>query len=322
MNNPPKIFPVEKGIERPLWSVMIPAYNRCDLLAETLRSVLAQDPGEHIMQIEVVDDGSSDMQIENIVNEVGCGRIKYYRQERNVGSVKNFELCLSRAKGYLVHLLHSDDIALEGYYKKMQDLLSLYPEAGAAICRYRFIDANGKVLINSDEEMPVEGILQNWLEELAVKQRIQYCSITVRRRVYEHLGGFYGANYGEDWEMWLRIACNYPVIYTPNILAAYRMHFDSISGASYMDAKNLRDLQRVILISQNYLPVNKRNKIYSKALKECAYNGLRISNYIWHNIHDKKAVKLQVKESLKMHTDFFLLCETAKVYLKMILNYR
>src|SRR6476660_2949045 len=44
----------------PFWSVMIPTYNaRADYLEETLRSVLQQDPGPDQMQIEVIDDASS-----------------------------------------------------------------------------------------------------------------------------------------------------------------------------------------------------------------------------------------------------------------------
>ena len=51
--------PVPERASRPLWSVMIPTYNCAKYLRETLASVLAQDPGAEVMQIEVVDDRST-----------------------------------------------------------------------------------------------------------------------------------------------------------------------------------------------------------------------------------------------------------------------
>ena len=51
--------PVTDARARPLWSVMIPTYHCARYLAETLASVLDQDPGPEAMQIEVVADHST-----------------------------------------------------------------------------------------------------------------------------------------------------------------------------------------------------------------------------------------------------------------------
>src|SRR5215211_1793383 len=102
------IPPLEQSVERPLWSVMIPTYECAGYLRQTLRSVLAQDPGPEVMQIEVVDDASTDDPAA-VVAELGGGRVDFFRQPRNVGHVENFNTCLRRAQGRLVHLLHGDD---------------------------------------------------------------------------------------------------------------------------------------------------------------------------------------------------------------------
>ena len=44
---------------RPLWSVMIPTFHCARFLRQTLESVLSQDPGPDVMQIEIVDDCSN-----------------------------------------------------------------------------------------------------------------------------------------------------------------------------------------------------------------------------------------------------------------------
>jgi glycosyltransferase involved in cell wall biosynthesis len=61
------------------------------------------------MQIEVVDDGSTDADKEALVKQTGKGRVEYYRQPENVGSLRNFETRLNRATGHYIHILHGDD---------------------------------------------------------------------------------------------------------------------------------------------------------------------------------------------------------------------
>jgi glycosyltransferase involved in cell wall biosynthesis len=113
---------------------MIPAHDCAGYLRETLASVLAQDPGPDQMQIEVVDDASSD-DPRGAVDELGQGRVGFFRQPRNVGHVANFNTCLERSRGQLVHLLHGDDCVRDGFYVAMQRLLEREVEAGAASCR-------------------------------------------------------------------------------------------------------------------------------------------------------------------------------------------
>src|SRR5687768_13877620 len=111
---PPPFAPVPQGVNRPLWSVMIPAYNCSEYLEAALLSVLCQDPGPASMQIAVVDDASTDADVEALVATVGKGRVEYMRHPINVGSLQNFNTCIDRARGHYVHLLHGDDRVLPG----------------------------------------------------------------------------------------------------------------------------------------------------------------------------------------------------------------
>lgn len=319
-NAPPLIPPLPPGINRPRWSVMIPVYNCAGYLPETLEAVLQQAPAEKYMQIEVVDDASTDVNVEALVMDIGKGRIKYYRQPQNVGSLRNFETCINRATGFLVHILHGDDLVKTGYYARMERLFDRFPEVGAAFCRYAYVGESGKPLYYRDEEMQEPGLLDNWLRRLAQRQRLQFCTVTVKREVYEQVGGFYGVDYGEDWEMWVRIARQYPMAYEPEILAAYRLHGNSISGQSYATAKNLKDLQWVIRTIQQYLPEKERPLLYRQAMKFYAHYGIKIANDLWYGLHSRKGAKIQVQEALSMHLDPLLLWKISKLYLKMALN--
>ena len=109
---------------------MIPTYNCAQYLRETLASVLARDPGPEQMQIEVVDDCSTKDDPEAVVREMGGGRVTFYRQPQNAGHVRNFETCLQRACGILVHQLHGDDFVRDGFYVRMAAAFRAHPEIG------------------------------------------------------------------------------------------------------------------------------------------------------------------------------------------------
>src|SRR5690554_8045208 len=107
---------------------MIPSYNCIDFLRETINSVLLQTPSSDEMQIEVIDDFSTDGDVEALVEELGKGRVGFFRQPKNVGHLRNFETCIKRARGRLVHILHGDDAAKHGYYQELGSLFEKYPK--------------------------------------------------------------------------------------------------------------------------------------------------------------------------------------------------
>jgi glycosyltransferase involved in cell wall biosynthesis len=78
---------------------MIPTYNCARFLGETLRSVLAQDPGPEQMQIAVVDDHSTADDPQAVVREVAGERVAFYRNPRSLGAAGNFNQCIARARG-------------------------------------------------------------------------------------------------------------------------------------------------------------------------------------------------------------------------------
>jgi glycosyltransferase involved in cell wall biosynthesis len=91
--------PVSEGVHRPLWSVMIPTFHCVRFLHQTLESVLAQDPGPELMQIEVIDDHSTRDDSESVVWAVAGEPARFFRQPKNLGHTRNCETSLQRARG-------------------------------------------------------------------------------------------------------------------------------------------------------------------------------------------------------------------------------
>lgn len=320
---PPEILPVSNIEHRPLFSVMIPTYNCIHYLRQTLESVLTQDPGIDVMQIEVVDDCSTDGDVAALVRDVGKGRVSFFQQSENRGSLRNFETCLNRAKGYYVHLLHGDDFVKHGFYEEVKSLFNTYPEIGCAVTNFNWIDENEKHSGFSLNLLPAPGILDNWLYKIASRQMVQPPAVVVKRSVYEKLGGFFAVHYGEDWEMWIRIAAHYKVGYSPKCLATYRGgHNSNISTKSILSGKNFRDLSAVIDIVQHYLPKSKRKKLRHLAKKNFSISYSKSSYKLFKKNYANKNVAFKLaRGALKFNVNIRSVYWVSRLFLAYFGNF-
>jgi hypothetical protein len=250
---PPAIAVLPVNSYRPFWSIMIPTYNpREEYLEETLRSVLQQDPGPDQMQIEVVDDCSKGDTAFEVTQRVGAGRVKFHREPQNQGLANAWNRCIERARGHWVHILHQDDIVLPGFYDRMRKGAE-ESDAGAIFCRHAIADSKGHWMHTSELHRESMGLLDDWHARITAKQLVQCAAIAVRRRVYEQLGGFLPQlHYVPDWEMWQRIASQFPFCFEPSILACYRLHPDSATSHMRLDAGDTREIRDMIDLTMTY----------------------------------------------------------------------
>src|SRR5687767_1557581 len=99
-------------MDGPLFSVVIPTYNRARMAAAAVLSVLAQtDPDFECL---VVDDGSTDDTPRVLDALPKDPRLSVLRQPRNSGQHACRNLAIRRAKGRFVTFLDSDDLYLPG----------------------------------------------------------------------------------------------------------------------------------------------------------------------------------------------------------------
>jgi glycosyltransferase involved in cell wall biosynthesis len=295
----PKIDSVPAGIHRPLWSVMIPTYNCAKYLRQNLESVLQQDAGSQEMQIEVVDDCSTKDDPRAVVEEIGKGRVSFYRQPQNAGATANFNTCIRRSLGHFVHILHGDDLVLPSFYANLGGGLRQNGGTGAAFCRYVVIEEDGHWQYLSGIERRTAGYLENWLFRIALEQVIQCPSIVVRRTVYETLGGYHSRLiHAADWEMWKRIAVHYPFWYEPQPLACYRIHNASDTSRLLRSGANVADTREAIRISEAYLPSNCAKWLSKRSLKHWATHALGQSR-VYLGKRDLRAAFSQIREAVR-----------------------
>jgi glycosyltransferase involved in cell wall biosynthesis len=300
---------------------MIPVYNCTRFIPDALRSVLSQDLGEDQMQIEVVDDGSTDADVEALVMSLGEGRVKYYKQPQNVGSLRNFETCINRANGHLVHILHGDDRVKDGFYKKFTTLFEEFPQIGAAFCTYSLIDEQGIKIKDYDLVQTTKGLINNAYLKMAAGLYVQFVTMVVKREVYEQLGSFYGVVAGEDWEMWTRVAKDYPIAYLPENLSDYRKYIGTISWPFVEKGSNAKELAKTALLIESKLPHNQK-WIMKKTRHDRAISCVRAAKIIWSQSKNLELINELNRLSLVMDSSSpKLIFRILKLYFTIFLSY-
>jgi glycosyltransferase involved in cell wall biosynthesis len=301
MENPPLIPRIKEiGSVRPFCSVMIPTYNpRVDYLEETLHSVLQQDPGPEQMQIEVIDDCSSDDLAAQTARRVGGGRVTFHAEHQNRGLANTWNRCIERARGNWVHILHQDDTVLPGFYERLRQGAE-QSDAGAAFCRYAVVNSKGHWLRISELYRESAGLLDDWHAKITIHQLIQCPAIAVRRLVYEQLGGFLPRlRYTPDWEMWQRVASQFSFWFEPSILACYRTHRDSATSRLRLDAADARELREVIHVTKGYHTPARGRMLARKARTYYAVFVMQNSRQLLVTGHSEAAWR-QIREAFRL----------------------
>jgi glycosyltransferase involved in cell wall biosynthesis len=266
----PAIPPVANPEQpRPFWSVVITAYNRTGYLLEALVSVLRQWPGAATMEILVLDNASTPPLFE-LVNAVGGGVVRYYRNPQNLGAVGNSNAGIALSRGQWVHVLHDDDCVLPGFYARLQQSLENCPDSvGVACTGFDYFNETGKTL-RMGEVVSLygeqRGVMQGWLPRIGVCGLVTIPAVVVRRSAHERLGGYY-PELPEiaDWEIFKRYASFYDWWYEPGILARYREHTQKQTSANWLSGRLAIAIRRAIEVSESYLPPEQRAEMTALA---------------------------------------------------------
>ncbi|MFB2983175.1 tetratricopeptide repeat protein [Microseira sp. BLCC-F43] len=250
---------------RPFWSVVIPVYNRRDYLLECLASVLAQWSGEEEMEILVIDDASPSPLLE-LVNSIGSGIVRYYRNPQNLGLPGNWNAGVAISRGEWIHLLHDDDYILPGFYARLKQSLEACSDSiGAAFTGYENINEQGEVVF-TQQLYDRRGIAQDWLQRIGVSNPLNMPAVVIRRSAHERLGGYHPElTYTSDWEFYKRLAAVYDWWCEPEILARYRQHSQSKTTELLLSGSQMTSIRRAIEISQAYLNSDRGAEITAKS---------------------------------------------------------
>jgi len=193
-----------------LVSVVIPAYNRLELLAEAVKSVQAQTFQD--FEIIIVDDGSRPP-----INLGRGSKERIIRHEKNRGAAAARNTGIQCARGDFIAFLDSDDLWLPEKLADQITLMKKYPEYGACVTGFRYETEEGLSL-----ELPEKP--NSWLRELSKGCAVAPGTTLMVRRICYPTVGLYDEALPrhEDFEWLLRFAQSFDMGVVQKPLAIIR----------------------------------------------------------------------------------------------------
>lgn len=201
----------------PKVSVIIPTYNRADMLLRSIGSVLNQTYTDY--ELFIVDDCSTD-DTEGVIRNMGDSRIQYIRLPANNGSSAiPRNTALVRATGEYVAFLDSDDEWMPLFLEKLVEKMDNSPDdVGIVYCG---AIAHQNSYMEFEHPKCRGDLFQMFMEHKKIPS-INAC--LVRRRCFDKAGLFDPGMSYIHWDMWIRLSRYYKFDYINDFLAVYYDH--------------------------------------------------------------------------------------------------
>jgi glycosyltransferase involved in cell wall biosynthesis len=200
----------------PLFSIVIPTYNRAALIGDTLRTVFAQDLRD--FEVIVVDDGSTD-NTQSVIETFSDERLQYFkRANAERGASRNFGA--RQARGRYINFFDSDDLMYPKHLSVAKESIAVWSEPEFFHLGYDFKTPDGnvvRVVNNFDKSISNKVLYDNVLScngvfvrrEIALEQPFDE-----DRRLAS----------AEDWELWIRLLSRYAFHFSNEVTTSVVSH--------------------------------------------------------------------------------------------------
>lgn len=248
----------------PQVSVIIPAYNCAEYIAETLDSAFAQTFKDY--EIVLVNDGSPDTEELEKVLENYFDRIIYLRQ-KNSGTAAARNTAIKNARGEFLAFLDSDDVWSAQYLESQIEAITTKK------CDVIYANASLFGILHRRNETymmrcPSNGMVTT--ESLINGECNVITSGTIARREKVLTAGMFDEDLPrigvEDFDLWFRMAkFGTKIDYQKKVLLKYRLRPTSLSGNSIQQAE--RPIKIFQLIEKKYVLTDAETEKLNKRLK-------------------------------------------------------
>lgn len=239
-----------------LVSIGIPTYNRAK---GNLRNVIERALAQTYRNLEViVSDNCSSDETPELVRSIKDSRLRYIRQERNLGANGNFNYCLNQAKGEYFLLFHDDDMIDEDFVEACISELGPDQSVGVIFTGVRVIDGEDNVLEEHRNEaagLSPAGFVRGWFRGTTA---LYMCSTLYNTARLKEVGGFGSKkDLFDDLVPTFTLAIKYGRVDVAELKAGFRRHLSN-RGSTVPFADWVEDSLYLLEILCRLLPDERR----------------------------------------------------------------
>jgi len=281
----------------PLFSVIIPLYNKSKHIEATLKSVTIQTFTD--FEVIVVNDVSTDDSL-MIAQTVKDDRIRIINHSVNKGLSASRNTGIQNAKSDFIAFLDADDLWKPDFLRTIHQLLIQYPDTGIFATKYEEVHPKNIVLpigVTGTQLKENQSYLLDFFSTNMGKLAVSFSSLAMRKDILNDVGTFdEEISYAEDIDFYIRAFYEHKLAYLNTSLACYMIydnHQMSLAGLKnktipnfdkyeYMadnrpEIKRFLDFYRYIMAKQYKLDTNRLG--YIKML-----NGIDLSSLNYKQI--------------------------------------
>lgn len=207
-------------MNNPKVSIVIPVYNGQDFLREAIDSALAQTYKN--VEILVVNDGSDDDGATERVAISYGDKVRYFLKP-NGGVASALNLAVAEMTGDYFSWLSHDDLYAEDKVEKEVSAVSRGGRDDVVIYSdYSTFTSDP----GHDTPVYMKGVPpEHFRYWITVENRLHGCTLLIPRGAFEKVGGFNESlRTTQDYDLWFRMAKEFPFIHMPEVLVKARSH--------------------------------------------------------------------------------------------------
>jgi len=234
----------------PLFSVIIPLYNKAGYIKNTLAALHAQTFTDY--EIIVINDGSTDNS-DAIFKTLKHEKLTYLTTvNRGVSAARNTGI--ATAKGTLIAFLDADDVWKPNHLETLYNLYRQYPGAGMYVSRYYIKNPGSNTLqktVLNNIPNGFTGVVPDFFNSSLTHRLAWTSALAIPKIVFNNVGFFNESlTNSEDTEMWIRIALKYPVALSNKFTAIYNFEIPNSLSKRKITACKIMDFSPFVTFEQ------------------------------------------------------------------------